>query len=334
MPTRTLLGLIPVLMLCGPMWAADEANSFDGAMKRATVEYTERLRTAADELNRVRADIAAEKAPHLEALRVAENRVIAAQVQTGRLETGSARAEQDKRALLKEIDGLRKNISYITTLGHDGLKALSGGLAPGEEQLIGEKLQALERELEKNTEGPNGPAAVAVAELLLARTQRALGGYTAPASAAIAETNVVLEGTLAFVGPETFFRPEQGGAGVVRRREGSRYPISHTLPLWKAEDADAFFSGRAGAMPADASNGKALRLQQTSGTVFEHVRKGGVVAYAILLVGAAALLLIAGKFRDVARMKVDSREAVQPFLRKVAHRQAAEAQVALSSLRP
>ena len=83
---------------------------------------------------------------------------------------------------------------------------------------------------------------------------------------------------------------------------------------WKPDDARAFFDGRLGTMIADASGGKALRLQQTSGTWLEHVSKGGVVAYFIVAVGVLALVIVIGKVRDLAQMKVEGREAVQQAL--------------------
>jgi biopolymer transport protein ExbB len=148
-----------------------------------------------------------------------------------------------------------------------------------------------------------------------------------------ASDNLVQEGALAFVGPEVFFQPAGGGAaGIVRLREGSRQPVYYPQAAWATADSAALFSGRIGSLPADPSGGKALRLQQTGGTVMEHIEKGGKVAYAIVVVGLVALFLMIHKFIDVAAMRVDTSARVPEFLNAVATGARAEAQVVLSGV--
>lgn len=310
------------------------AENFDDALKRAAGQYAQRLGAAGDELNRARERIAREKEPRLRELRAAEDRIIVAESEALKIETDHEQAAAERRRLLKELDEIRKTTTYIATTGHDGLRALLDGLAPGENQLVGERLGELRTGLEDAATGPSAPAAVAVAEFMLARTQRVLGGYTARGSAMAAEDNQVREGVFAFAGPETFFQAAAGGpAGTVRPREGSRFPVSYVLPAWSIAEADALFRGQPGAIFADASAGKALRLQQTSGTLLEHIRKGGVVAYVIVFVGLIALLLIVQKVYDLSQMAVDDPVGVRGFLAAVAGGSAAEAEAALAQLK-
>src|SRR5690606_28743048 len=107
--------------------AAPTAETFDDAMKRAMLEYTDRLKNAADELNRARTRVMQEKAPLLEQLRAAENRIIAAEGASSRLTTGHEEVATERRRLLKEIEALRKSSTYIVTLAHDGLQAFRDG---------------------------------------------------------------------------------------------------------------------------------------------------------------------------------------------------------------
>ena len=198
------------------------AETFDEAMARATVEYGARLRQASDELTQVRERIAREKAPLLKAMRAAEDRIIAADTAITRLETAQEHSLEDHRKTLRDADALRKNVSYLSTLAHDSLKAYGEGLAPGEELLLAERLQTMQRKLDDASTALDGLDAVASAEFLQERMRLALGGYTARGSSMLDDGNLVVKGTFAFVGPETFFRAEQGGrAGTVRSREGS-----------------------------------------------------------------------------------------------------------------
>jgi biopolymer transport protein ExbB len=302
-----------------PMLPAAEPD-FNAAMTQASADYRGRLEQAGAELTRVRERITAEKAPWLARLRAAEDRIIAAETETTRYETALESAAETRRQLLKDLDALRKNTTYIKTLAHESLKAVRDSLAPGEEALFAEALDDLQTRLDDATAGPNTRAAVDVVESLFAHARQELGGYGAPGQAMLAATNEVVQGTYAFFGPEVFFRPANGGQpGAVRPREGAPLPAMFALPSWKAAPAAAFFRGESGAIAADASGGKALRFRETTGTVWEHIRKGGMVAYAIVVVGVVSLIMCLGKIRDLRAMSVASPEAVRAFLHVVAN---------------
>jgi len=325
------LPLLAAIVLLVPI--ARGAETFDEAMKRAAAEYNEKSLKAAEELSGARKRIADEKAPILLQMRGAEDRIVEAQSQTEILETGREGATEARRKLLLDLDAIHKNAAYMNSLAHDGLKAYEDGLAPGEGQLVSARLGALDSGLEDPASGSSAKAAVEIAEFLLERTRRALGGYAEPGSSLVAGSNRLRKGTFAFAGPETFFLPDDGGlGGSVRTREGLAYPVSYELGDWKAGDASAFFRGQLAAVPADPSGGKSLRMKETTGTVLEHIQKGGVVAYAIIAVGVLALVMMAQKVRDVSRLSVDPTPAVRSFLELVARGEHSRAERELATL--
>ena len=313
--------LVPVLLTV----ALRGAESVDDAMKRAALDYGQRLGEANAELIQTRDRIAAEKAPLLQAMRAAEDRIAAAEAVITRLETDQEHAQENHRRLGKDADVLRKNESYLNTLAHDSLVAFEAGLLPGERQFLPAKFSALQEGFGNPAKLAGAQGALETAGLLLDRVQLALGGYTVAGTSLIDGDSRMVPGTFAFAGPEVFFRSEQGGpAGTVRMREGSEHPVTYVLTGWKPAAAEAFFQGRLGAFPADASAGKALRLKETKGTVWQHINKGGVVSYAILAVGLVAFLMILQKLRDLSQMAVDSPETVQRCLATIAAAQPAE----------
>jgi len=310
------------------------AEDFGESVKRATLTYSEKLRTASDELNRARDRIAAEKAPLLRELRATEDRIIAAESQMSRYETGQEQAATERRNLLKDLDAVRKSASYLVTLSHDSVKALQDGLSPAEDQLTAERLQSLQQKLDDTSAGPPTRAVVDTVEFLVERTQRAMGGYSSAGTSLVSDSNQVVKGTFAFVGPETFFRADQGGlVGTVRARQGATYPVTYALAEWNPADASAFFEGKLAKIPADSSGGKALRLRDTQGTLWEHVQKGGIVAYAIIVVGLLALLMIVQKLRELSKLAVDTSPLARAFLDQVAAGARADAQAALPKLK-
>ncbi len=331
MNARLLPALVSVLLFA-PGVRGDQ--TFDDAMKRAAADFGERQQKAADELNRTRKRIEDEKAPLLQEMRSAEDRIVTAESQIERLETGKEDASEQRRKLLSDLDAIRKNTTYIQTLAHDGLAAFGESLAPGEGQILSDRVQALQQRLDDASAVPSGQAAVDVAEFLLSRTSRELGGYTAAGSSLVAGDNKVFKGTFAFMGPETFFLADQGAsAGTVRPRAGSVYPVTYALAAWKPEEASAFFQGKPGTIIADASGGKALRLRETRGSLLEHVQKGGLVAYAIIGVGLLSLAMIAQKIGDLSRLAVDSPAAVRACLAIVSGGSRAKAEQSIKSLR-
>ncbi len=295
------------------------AESIDDVMKRAVLDYEQRLRQSNDELIQTRARIAKEKAPMLQAMRAAEDRIIAAETEINRLETAQEQFAENHRKLAKDADGMRKNESYVNTLAHDSLGAFEDGLLPGEKQFLPEKIEALRESFGDLSKLTGGQKAVDVVTLLLEQVQQSLGGYRVQGSSLIDGNNQMVAGTFAFVGPEAFFRSDQGTvAGTVRQREGTGLAVTFPLPEWKPAEAEAFFQGRPGTIFADASAGKALRLKETKGTVWQHINKGGVVSYAILFVGLIALSLIGQKIYDLSRMAVDTPQPVQRCLDAIA----------------
>ena len=308
-------------------------ESMDDAMKRATLEYGQRLRLANAELTQARERIAREKAPFLQAMRAAEDRIIAAQSQITLLETGQEQVQEKSRKLGKEADALRKNESYLNTLAHDSLTAFDEGVLPGERQFLAGSIQALQEQFNTPANPAGGSGTTGIANFLLERVQQSLGGYTMPGNSLVEGDNQLVRGTFAFAGPEIFFRPEQGGfAGTVRMREGTEYPVTYLLREWKPNAAEAFFQGRMGTFYADASAGKALRLKETKGTVWEHINKGGLVSYAILCVGVFALVMILLKVRDLSQMAVDRPEVVQRSLAALVKCDRPAARLAVKSL--
>ena len=295
------------------------AEALDDTLKRAALDYNQRLIRANDELIQTRERIAREKAPLLLAERAAEDRIIAAETETSRLETAQEQSVENRRKLTRNADGVRKNESYLNTLAHDSLNAYEDGLLPGEKQFLPGKVEELREAFNDPSKLSGGQKAVDVAALLLEQVQQSLGGYHAAGTTLVDGDNKMVNGTFAFAGPEAFFRSDDGAvAGTVRVREGTGRAVVYPLLEWKPAVAEAYFQGRPGTIFADASAGKALRLKETKGTVWQHINKGGIVSYAILGVGLLSLLLIAQKIYDLSRMAVDDSKAVQRCLDAVA----------------
>ncbi|HEY9155478.1 MAG TPA: MotA/TolQ/ExbB proton channel family protein, partial [Opitutaceae bacterium] len=282
-----------------------------------------------------RRKIADEKAPLLAALHAAEERIVAAESEIARIETEQEERKDRKRQLQKEREPLLKNLGYASTLAHDAVAAIGDGLAPGEAQAIGPRLKEIIEELGATTKSASEQPTADALELMLHRVERSVGGYQMRGRAIVINRNEVEDGTYAFVGPDAFFRSADGKfSGVLRTREGAVYPIVYPLDNWKPADADAFFQGRRGTVMADATSGKALRLQETTGTLVEHLKRGGAVSLVIITVGLLSVILILNKIFDLVKLKVDEPGKVEVFLSTLPNTPAERRWELLRPLRP
>jgi len=312
------IGLVCAALIATPAIAAD---TFEESTAKAAVEYAGRLKEASAELTAIRAKIADEKAPKLKALHAAEDRIVAAEAEIARIETGQENSQGRRRELQKEREAVQKNLNYISTLAHDVAVAAKDGLIAGEGQIAGDELDRILGQFDDVPKVTSEKAATDALDVIVGRIERSLGGYRAPGKAILAHTNELVEGTYAFAGPDAFFSSRDGKSfGIARSREGTMFPMFHALPDWKPAEAEAFFQGRPGRMMADTTGGKALRLVETKGTVWEHVRRGGVVSLVIVLVGILALCLILNKIYDLVKLQVDEPEKVAAFLGKLRQR--------------
>lgn len=323
--------LVFAALLSATAFAADD---FDSVATEAKTEYMQRLEAASAHLAETRRKIADEKAPLLTGLRAAEERIVAAQSERARIDIGLEDAKERRRQLLKERDAVQKNLGYASTLAHDALVAIHDGLAPGERDLVGAGLKQVIDRFNATARASSTVATADALDLMEQGIQRSLGGYRAAGHAVLADTNELVEGTYAFAGPDAFFRTATGDAfGVVRTRENVEYPFLHPMHDWSAAEADAFFDGERGMMMADTTGGKALRLQETKGTILEHIERGGVVSFAIIGVGLLSLLLILNKGYDLLHLKVDEPPQVNAFLRQLHEVPPGERAALLASVR-
>jgi len=314
----------------GPLRAADP---LDDAVKQASLDYAKRIDAATQELNETRETIATERAPLMEEAARLEDRIIDLESEVARLETAQSRAIEDRRRLRVEFEGLSRNLSYVNTLAQDNLKLTEASLLPGESEAYSDRLDGLRQALEDPARTMDSGPALDLSGVLLDRLDHLVGGYAQPGSSLVGDNNRVVKGTFAFVGPEVFFKADQGDvAGTVRAGDESLFPITYPLPQWKPEGSSPFFQGQQGTIIADPSGGKALRLRETKGTVMQHIDRGGVVAYILIGLGGVSILIAVLKVIDLRNLTVDDPGKIRDLLSAVARGSKTDAQALVGGM--
>ncbi len=304
-----LLGLVTALPAVSP---GAEPDPLAAAAAKSAADFQVRIEAATRELTATRERIARERAPLLEAARTAQDRLASLEAEVAGLDTSHGQAEATRQRLQRDGFALLKNVNYVNTLARDSLRSFGEGLLPGEAQRYSESLATLGSKLEGSAQEPDTAAALATTDLLLSHLQQAIGGSIESGESVVGGSNAVLKGSFVFVGPEVYFQSADGAvAGTVRSREGAPYPNTYLLPGWTAAGRGPLFRGEMGSIMADASGGKSLRLRETTGTLAQHIDRGGPVAYLIIGVGIFALGLALQKAIELRRLAVDSPAVIQ-----------------------
>lgn len=323
-----------LLFAAGVAPAADEPDPIVKVAQQANTEFTQRLEAATNELTAARDRIAKEKAPLLAAAQAAEDQIVALGPQIAALQSAHADAEARRTRLQNERFNVQKNVTYLNTLARDSLRSVSDGAMPGEAQHMANDVAELTRKFDSVGQQADPTPALDAVEFMLKRFRDQLGGHAAAGESLVGEGNRMVPGTFVFLGPEVYFQSQDGAvAGTVRTREGSDYPITYPLAGWDAAKATALFHGQPGTILADASGGKALRLQETTGTVYQHINRGGPVAYIIIGVGLVALAMALQKFFEIGRLQVDPPATVEALLRTLPELPPDEQQKAVAGLK-
>lgn len=311
---RCLWAVLVSLLLAVPLAAAeDKPTSLDQVVQKAAADYTERLRAATQELGETRDRLAAERKPLLDRIHALETKAAALEASIADLQSEQAQGADRRQKLQRDFGALQKNISYLNTLSLDALRIATSALLPGEPERLSASFAELQQQFD--SERASGLGAAASAELLLRRVRDQLGGSTAPGKAVDASSNAMVPGTFVYLGPDVLFRSDDGAVlGTVRTREGSEIAFTYALPGYSAAAAAPLFAGGEGQARLDPSGGKALRLRETEGTVWQHIKRGGVVAFLIIGVGALALGLILQKSWELRQLRLSPAEAVREAL--------------------
>jgi biopolymer transport protein ExbB len=324
-----------LLLIASAAAAAAPDDALTAASERARADFTQRLQTATTELTETQSRIAAEKKPLLDRLHQSEQRIATLTPAIAQLETARAQADERRQRLQRDEFALQKNVTYLNTLARDGLRSVADGLMPGEAATSADEIAVLTQRCETAPKSGGVGAALASVDLMMQRLRQQLGGYARPGESLIDRDNRVTKGTFVYLGPEAFFRSDDGTvAGTVRLREGSNFAVTFPLPGWKSDRSAPLFQGQLGTMLADPSGGKALRLRETTGTLFEHIDRGGAVAYVILAVGLLAATLAGQKLWELRHLEVDAPPVVHRVIAQVFAGGAAAAAPAIAALKP
>lgn len=244
-----------------------------------------KLEDAIQRLTEQRKDIQAQQLPLVQKLNTLE-----VQARQLRSELSEARKVRDSRSfdletLKSTVNAQRKEHDYIVhTLLSEYISNYESALSVGELDSYGASIRKLNLAIENPaiSEQEQLQESLALIEESLSRIQSVLGGKTYSGEA-LDSGGIVVKGTFVQIGPLLYFSDPSGKeAGVVEESDTLKARI---VSIGKKSDSAIadFAAKKSGSLPMDVSLGDALVLRETHDSVLEHLRKGGIWVYPILV---------------------------------------------------
>jgi biopolymer transport protein ExbB len=281
------------------------------------------LARSIEELNQLRAQIAAEKLPLAQELTALEEKLahlrsehdrVTRQVDQGNLDIANVRTVIKQR---------QDELTYIGNILDEYVRSFETNVNVSELQYCGDAIESAKRAAQNTTLAPSEKFArqVACVDVSLDRLHDVIGGMRFEGVAVDLEGNVT-DGQFAILGPVALFRATSGSAaGLVVPQTESKNPLIRPLDGELQAGLVALVQNGEGFLPLDASSGGALKalIQKTS--IFHIFRKGGPIMWPLLLASILALGTVIERLIFLAgeRMKRDQK-AMEKFFAAVGQR--------------
>ncbi len=269
-------------------------------------EMEQRLSVSLAKYQALQESIASEKVPIIERINELENQAIAMRSQVREVRIVEEKAIEDLRIQQERSQDLRTQNDYVSGLFAQYLNTFEGRLHIAEDQIFSEQLSSLREAIERAGAGTQQyrEKRTEAVERCLDRLDLISGGYTFSGKA-IDDSGEILNGTVIVFGPAAYFQEETGDSvGILTFRPGALEPALTSLDGEYGNALQDYGASDRYALPLDASLGKAISLKNASGGWKEHIEQGGAVGYAILGMGALALLLALVKLTDFSALAV------------------------------
>jgi biopolymer transport protein ExbB len=311
---RSLLSVaLTTLLIAGSFPLA--AQNFNAADEQAKADLEQSLK----DLNATRADIAKQKIPIVREVSQLEDEVRQESAELARLRRLRDNSDLGLNRLRDQVEAIEAQNDYAASLLDEFVRSFETRIDFSERQLYTEAAEEARLALEDAdmSQAERFAKQIDVIGVALDRLEQLVGGYRFE-GLALAPTGEILSGEFAAFGPTVFYAASETDlAGLaVTKLNAAEAAIAIPGPEYTAGIRQFVETGE-GNIPADITLGKALKIEEGSDTIGEHLAKGGIVGYVILSLGAVCLLIGAIKVIEISGFKTASPEQVQNVLANI-----------------
>ena len=311
---RSLLSVaLTTLLIAGSFPLA--AQNFNAADEQAKADLEQSLK----DLNATRADIAKQKIPIVREVSQLEDEVRQESAELARLRRLRDNSDLGLNRLRDQVEAIEAQNDYAASLLDEFVRSFETRIDFSERQLYTEAAEEARLALEDAdmSQAERFAKQIDVIGVALDRLEQLVGGYRFE-GLALAPNGEILSGEFAAFGPTVFYAASETDlAGLaVTKLNAAEAAIAIPGAEYTAGIRQFVETGE-GNIPADITLGKALKIEEGSDTIGEHLAKGGIVGYVILSLGAVCLLISAIKVIEISGFKTASPEQVQNVLANI-----------------
>ena len=287
------------------------AQTFTAASTQANAD----LKTALTELAEVRDVIATEKIPLLRDVSKVEDEVRQKSAELERLRRLRDNSDLGLNRLREQVEAIQSQNEYAGSLLDEFVRSFETRIDYSETQLYAEAAEEARLALDDSdmSTSERFEKQITVIGVALDRLELLVGGYTFEGKA-LAPIGEIEEGTFAVFGPTVYFASKQSDLTGVTYNKLNAAEAAIAVPGDFSVGIRQFIETGEGNVPADATLGKALKIQEGNDSIAEHLAKGGSVGVVIIALGGVCLLLGIFKFFEVTGFKTPKPEDVQHVL--------------------
>jgi len=318
------LALITLVWPCSA-----HAKTFDAASNQADADLTASL----NELSEVRDAIATEKIPLISDVSSLEDDVRQKSDELNRLRHLRDNSDLGLNRLREQVEAIQSQNEYTGSLLDEFVRSFETRVDYSETQLYSATAEEARLALDDSdmSNSERFEKQMDVIGVALNRLEQLVGGYTFEGRA-LTPTGEVEVGTFAVFGPTVYFASKQSELTGVTFNKLNAAEAAIAVPGNFSIGIRQLIESGSGQIPADATLGKALKIQASNDSIAEHLAKGGSVGVAIIALGAVCLLLGILKFFEVTSFKTPQPEDVQYVLSHLANGDLADAKTAASTI--
>ncbi len=314
---RFLLPLVLLALLVPTI----SAQTFNDASASAQADLDDAL----ERLASLRRQIREERIPLARELNSLESEVSTQRREVERAQRIRDSQSLDLNSLEAEVRKRQDELDYLESLLGEYARVFESRVAVSELPLYAEVLQEAHRTLDDPSllESERLAGLGVVIEAGLERTDVQLGGASYSGSAVLPD-GLLVEGRFVQAGPLVYFKADAGHAGLVET-SASLQPALAALQGAEAQRVSDLVENGRGSATVDVTLGDALAVAATRDTLAEHIRKGGVWIYPILLFALIATVVAIFKAIEIFGFREPKADIIHELLELIIDGHAAKA---------
>ena len=299
--------------LCVPFLCSSLTMTGQVSSGEALLKARKNLESAQLEFNEMQQAIAVEESPLVVQVQTLEEELRLREKKLRELETQELQIAGKEKRLDNELASRRGEFDYTRNVLDGYAKGFLNRVQPAEVQLYQERVEAARQDAANEKNLAKEMEARLEALLVGARRLQAVAGGQRFEGRGLVGSDFV-NGDFAVMGPVGYFsakgKEESGLTGIA----SNGFPQIALFEGEEAQQMKTLVETGSATLPIDATSGKALKAKTETPTLSDRIKDGGVVGYAILGLGAVALLIALFKFLEITRFYIPSRKRVNDIL--------------------